>query len=54
MLIIDNIGLKMPSQPKVYDNVTGVWINAMKRVDSLASGVALSVQQPEVFLGLSS
>jgi hypothetical protein len=44
----------MPSRPEVYEDVMSVWTKAMSTVDSLVSGVAQSVQSPEVFLGLSA
>ena len=54
MLIIDNIRLKLPSRPHLYENVISVWKKAMTAVESLVSGIAQSIQCAEVFLGLSA
>jgi hypothetical protein len=54
MLIIDNIGLNLSPQSQVYENVISIWTKAMMTMDSLVSGIAHSVQSPEIFLGLSA
>ena len=54
MLIIDNIGLKLPSKPRVYDAVIPAWTNAMRAMEPIVSGMAQNIQSPEVLLGLSS
>ena len=53
MLIIDNIDLPMPAKPTLYDDVMNVWINAMRMLENLVSGMAQSVVSGEVLLGLS-
>ena len=54
LLIVDNIALKLPSKPQIYDTVLPCWINAMKTMNSVVSGVAQRIQNPEVVLGLCS
>ena len=52
MLIIDNIGLPMPSKASVYDEVMDAWTKAMVMADKLISGMAQSVQDADALLGL--
>jgi hypothetical protein len=54
MLIVDNIGLPIPSHPQLFESVMAVWKKAMLTVDKLVSGVAQQIDDPEVLVGLSS
>ncbi|OCL01881.1 hypothetical protein AOQ84DRAFT_425212 [Glonium stellatum] len=54
MLIVGNIGLPIPSHPRVYESVPEVWTRATIVVDKLVSGVAQRVEDPEVLVGLSA
>ncbi|KAI9658356.1 MAG: hypothetical protein M1821_002489 [Bathelium mastoideum] len=53
-LIIENIGLSIPSRPQVYDSVMLTWRKSLSTMEHLVSGVAQRVQTPEALLGLSS
>jgi hypothetical protein len=54
MLIINNIDRSLKSSDNLYTNVHDAWCNAMTFMDKIASGMALSIETPDVLLGLSS
>ena len=54
MLIVDNVGLPVRSHPELYESVMDVWINAMTVVEKLVAGVAQSMNDPSVLMGLSA
>ncbi|KAH9210642.1 hypothetical protein DL95DRAFT_307664 [Leptodontidium sp. 2 PMI_412] len=54
MLIVDNIGLPVPSHPNMFEGVMAVWKNAMLTVEKLVSGIAQQINDPKVLVGLSS
>jgi hypothetical protein len=54
MLIIDNLGYNLSSQDAVYRTVLRVWCSALSFMEKIASGMALSADDTDVFLGLSA
>jgi hypothetical protein len=54
MLIVDNIGLPIPSHPQLFESVMAARKKAMLTVDKLVAGVAQQIDDPEVLVGLSS
>jgi hypothetical protein len=54
MLIVDNIGLPIPSHSQLFESVMRVWKKAMVTIEKLVSGVAQQIDDPEVLVGLSS
>ncbi|PVH72456.1 hypothetical protein DL98DRAFT_553136 [Cadophora sp. DSE1049] len=51
MLVIDNIGIQIRAFPRLYDSVLNVWIKALETMEKLVSGIAQSVESPEILLG---
>ncbi|KAJ4295112.1 hypothetical protein N0V90_007121 [Kalmusia sp. IMI 367209] len=54
MLIIDNIERTLTLTDKLYDSILQIWCNTLSFMEKVASGMALSIESPEIFLGLSS
>jgi hypothetical protein len=54
MLIIDNIDLQVRSFPRVYESVIDVWVKSLETMENLVSGIAQSIESPEMLLGLTS
>lgn len=54
MLILDNINLRVGSFPRLYDSVMDVWIKSLTTMENIVSGVAQSIENPGVLLGLSA
>jgi hypothetical protein len=54
MLIIDNIDRNLSSKDAVYKMVIRIWCNALSFMEQIASGMALSADNPDIFLGLSA
>jgi hypothetical protein len=54
MLIIENLGSGLPRMSTLYNDVIQTWKNALLFMDKIASGVAQSVENLQVLLGLAS
>ncbi|KAH7310855.1 hypothetical protein B0I35DRAFT_439804 [Stachybotrys elegans] len=52
--IVDNLGLALPNQSQLYQDVMATWIESMSTMDQLVQGVARMVVKPEVLIGLCS
>ena len=53
-LISDNVSLPVNSGPDTYQNVIDAWIDAMKSLDNVISGMPLRISRGATLLGISA
>ena len=54
LLVVNNLSLKLVSRPRIYNAVVPAWINAMRAMEAILSGIPQKVQSAEILLSLSS